>query len=55
LLQALKCYNISKFLDKGVVELIGPYGLASTLNKLALNISRSIIRVIKYLFNIYYF
>jgi len=39
-------YNISKFLDKGVVELIGPYGLASTLNKLALNISRSDNRVI---------
>src|ERR1700761_2271089 len=26
-------YNISKFLDRGVIELIGPYGLSSILSK----------------------
>lgn len=39
-------YNISKFLDRGVVELIGPYGLSATFNKTALSISRSDTRVI---------
>jgi NADH-ubiquinone oxidoreductase chain 5 len=33
-------YNISKILDKGVIELIGPYGLSSSLTKTGINISK---------------
>jgi NADH-ubiquinone oxidoreductase chain 5 len=33
-------YTISKILDKGVIELIGPYGLASTLTNTGINISK---------------
>jgi NADH-ubiquinone oxidoreductase chain 5 len=33
-------YNISKFLDRGVIELIGPYGLSSILSKTGDNISK---------------
>jgi NADH-ubiquinone oxidoreductase chain 5 len=36
----IKGISISKVLDRGVVELIGPYGLASALNHSALNISK---------------
>jgi NADH-ubiquinone oxidoreductase chain 5 len=39
-------YTISKVLDRGVIELLGPYGLASALNKTALSISISDNRVI---------
>jgi NADH-ubiquinone oxidoreductase chain 5 len=39
-------YNISKFFDRGVIELVGPYGLASAFNKTALTISTSDTRVI---------
>jgi NADH-ubiquinone oxidoreductase chain 5 len=39
-------YTISKVLDRGVIELVGPYGLASALNKAALSISISDTRVI---------
>jgi NADH-ubiquinone oxidoreductase chain 5 len=39
-------YTISKILDRGVIELVGPYGLASALNKTALSISTSDTRVI---------
>jgi len=34
-------YTISKVLDRGVIELVGPYGLTTILNKTALSISRS--------------
>ena len=34
-------YTISKVLDKGVIELVGPYGLSTIFNKTALSISRS--------------
>ncbi|EGN91377.1 hypothetical protein SERLA73DRAFT_67528, partial [Serpula lacrymans var. lacrymans S7.3] len=33
-------YTISKVLDRGVIELIGPYGLASALNNTAINIAK---------------
>jgi NADH-ubiquinone oxidoreductase chain 5 len=33
-------YNISKLLDKGVIELIGPYGLSSSLTNTGINISK---------------
>jgi len=33
-------YNISKILDKGVIELIGPYGLSSSLTNTGINISK---------------
>jgi NADH-ubiquinone oxidoreductase chain 5 len=33
-------YSISKFLDKGVIELIGPNGLSNTLMKTGINISK---------------
>lgn len=33
-------YIISKVLDKGVIELIGPFGLSNVLNRTALSISR---------------
>lgn len=33
-------YNISKILDKGVIELIGPYGLSSYLTNTGINISK---------------
>jgi NADH-ubiquinone oxidoreductase chain 5 len=33
-------YSISKFLDKGVIELIGPNGLSNTLIKTGINISK---------------
>jgi NADH-ubiquinone oxidoreductase chain 5 len=33
-------YNISKILDRGVIELIGPYGLSSTLTNTGINISK---------------
>lgn len=33
-------YTISKVLDRGVIELVGPYGLSSALNKSAMNISK---------------
>ena len=39
-------YTISKVLDRGVIELLGPYGLSSALNKAALSISMSDTRVI---------
>lgn len=39
-------YTISKVLDRGVIELVGPYGLSSALNKTALSISLSDTRVI---------
>jgi NADH-ubiquinone oxidoreductase chain 5 len=39
-------YIISKVLDRGVMELVGPYGLSSALNKTALAISQSDDRVI---------
>jgi NADH-ubiquinone oxidoreductase chain 5 len=39
-------YIISKVLDRGVMELVGPYGLSSALNKTALSISQSDDRVI---------
>jgi len=39
-------YTISKVLDRGVIELVGPYGLSTALNKTALSISRSDNRVI---------
>jgi len=39
-------YTISKILDRGVIELVGPYGLSSALNKTALSISISDTRVI---------
>jgi len=34
-------YTISKVLDRGIIELVGPYGLSSILNKTALNIATS--------------
>jgi NADH-ubiquinone oxidoreductase chain 5 len=34
-------YTVSKVLDRGVIELIGPYGLSGALNKTALSISTS--------------
>jgi NADH-ubiquinone oxidoreductase chain 5 len=34
-------YIISKILDRGVVELVGPYGLAASLNQTALNLYKS--------------
>jgi len=33
-------YTISKILDRGVIELLGPYGLASALDNTAINIAR---------------
>jgi NADH-ubiquinone oxidoreductase chain 5 len=39
-------YTISKVLDRGVIELVGPYGFAATLNQTALSISKSDSRVI---------
>jgi len=33
-------YTISKVLDRGVIELLGPYGLASALNNTATNIAK---------------
>jgi len=33
-------YNISKFLDKGVIELIGPYGLSTILTNTGINIAK---------------
>jgi NADH-ubiquinone oxidoreductase chain 5 len=33
-------YTISKVLDKGVIELIGPHGLASTLTNTGINIAK---------------
>jgi NADH-ubiquinone oxidoreductase chain 5 len=39
-------YTISKVLDRGVIELVGPYGLSSTLNKTALSIAKSDNRLI---------
>lgn len=39
-------YTISKVLDRGVIELLGPYGLSSALNRTALSISLSDTRVI---------
>ena len=39
-------YTISKVLDRGVIELIGPYGFSATLNQTALSISKSDSRVI---------
>src|SRR5271167_1263307 len=33
-------YNISKFLDRGVIELIGPYGLSSVLSKTGTNVAK---------------
>jgi NADH-ubiquinone oxidoreductase chain 5 len=37
---------MSKIFDRGVIELVGPYGLALTLNKTALSIATSDNRVI---------
>jgi len=34
-------YIISKVLDRGVIELVGPYGFAASLNQTALSISKS--------------
>jgi NADH-ubiquinone oxidoreductase chain 5 len=39
-------YTISKVLDRGVIEFIGPYGFAATLNQTALSISTSDSRII---------
>ena len=39
-------YIISKILDRGVIELVGPYGISSALNKTALSISISDTKVI---------
>ena len=39
-------YTISKVLDRGVIELVGPYGLSTALNKTALSISTSDTRII---------
>jgi NADH-ubiquinone oxidoreductase chain 5 len=39
-------YIISKVLDRGVIELIGPYGFSATLNQTALSISKSDSRII---------
>ena len=39
-------YTISKILDRGVIELVGPYGLSAALNRTALTISKSDNRVI---------
>jgi len=39
-------YSISKVLDRGVIELVGPYGISSALSKTALSISLSDTRVI---------
>lgn len=33
-------YTISKVLDRGVIELLGPYGLANTFTNLGLNLSK---------------
>jgi NADH-ubiquinone oxidoreductase chain 5 len=33
-------YNISKILDRGVIELIGPYGISSILTNTGINISK---------------
>jgi NADH-ubiquinone oxidoreductase chain 5 len=33
-------YNISKILDRGVIELIGPYGISSALTNTGINISK---------------
>jgi len=33
-------YNISKFFDRGIIEMVGPYGLSKTLNLTAKNISQ---------------
>ena len=33
-------YTISKVLDRGVIELVGPYGLSNTLSKTGINISK---------------
>jgi NADH-ubiquinone oxidoreductase chain 5 len=33
-------YSISKFIDRGVIELVGPYGLSNSIFKLAKNISK---------------
>nr|YP_010977158.1 NADH dehydrogenase subunit 5 [Daedalea dickinsii]WNZ34363.1 NADH dehydrogenase subunit 5 [Daedalea dickinsii] len=33
-------YIISKVLDRGVIELVGPYGLSNVLNKTGINISK---------------
>jgi NADH-ubiquinone oxidoreductase chain 5 len=33
-------YTISKVLDRGVIELVGPYGLANTLNNTGINIAK---------------
>ena len=39
-------YNISKLFDRGIIELVGPYGLSAILNNTALSIARSDTRVI---------
>src|SRR6202022_1888625 len=39
-------YIISKILDRGVIELVGPYGISSALDKTALSISMSDTKVI---------
>jgi len=33
-------YNISKLLDRGVIELLGPYGISSSLTNTGINISK---------------
>ena len=33
-------YNISKILDRGVIELVGPYGISSALTNTGINISK---------------
>ena len=33
-------YTISKVLDRGVIELVGPYGLSNTLSSAGINISK---------------
>jgi len=33
-------YNTSKFIDKGIIELVGPYGLSSTLTNTGINIAK---------------
>lgn len=33
-------YHVSKILDKGVIELVGPYGISTVLEKMGINISK---------------
>jgi NADH-ubiquinone oxidoreductase chain 5 len=33
-------YTISKFLDRGMIELVGPYGISSFLSKTGTNVAK---------------